>query len=69
MHSNPLDVFVTTATERKILEIFWDKVMTLSPRKRKTATEFAVALLRKAEAPKFADALAQGLTVVDKASN
>lgn len=68
MFSNPLDVFVTTATERKILEIFWNKVMTISPRKRKAATEFAAALLRKADAPRFADALAQGLGAVEKSS-
>lgn len=67
MKSHPLDVFVTTDLERKILDIFVNKLATVSPRKRKSATELAVAQLRATDAPKFQNALAIALTSIEKA--
>jgi hypothetical protein len=65
--SHPLDVFVTTDTDRKILDIFAASLAVVSPRKRKTATTMAVSLLRTTDAPKFANALAIALTSIEKA--
>jgi hypothetical protein len=64
--SNPLDVFVTTTMERKILDIFANKVAEVSPRKRKNVTLYAVGLLRGQDAPRFQDALAQALVSIEK---
>lgn len=65
--SHPLDVFVTTNTERQILDIFVEETAKVSPRKRKAATEMAVSLLRQTDAPKFPNALSQALGAIEKA--
>lgn len=66
-NSHPLDVFVTNDLDRKILDIFVNKLAVVSPRKRKAATEFAVTQLRTTDAPKFSNALAVALTSIEKA--
>jgi hypothetical protein len=64
--SSPLDVFIATDTERKILDIFTAKVADMSPRKRKNATLHAVDLLRGNSAPRLQDALAEALFSVER---
>jgi hypothetical protein len=65
--SHPLDVFVTNDTERKVLEIFVKHLTTVSPRKRRTATELAVSLLRRSDAPRFQNALGHALQAIENA--
>lgn len=67
--SHPLDVFVNNNTDRQILEIFEEHLVGVSPRKRRVATEHAIALLRQTEAPRFPNALAQALRVIEKADD
>ena len=69
MKSHPLDVFVTCDLERKILDVFVNKLADVSPRKRKNATDFAVLQLRSTEAPKFQNALAIALLSIEKADS
>jgi hypothetical protein len=67
--SNPLDVFVTNETDRKILNIFATTLYAVSHRKRKAAYDHAASLLRSSEAPKFPHALAQSLLMLENQAN
>jgi len=64
--SNPLDVFAVSDQDRQILDIYVQHLATVSPRKRKAATEFAMSTLRASEVSAFKDALARSLSIIEK---
>jgi len=65
MRSNPLDVFVTSEEERRILEIFISMVAKMSHRKRKHGYEYAITRCRTEIELGLPNILAAALTSIE----